>query len=157
MKNYKDSDYAFLSIVDKMGGISIMNDALSSVMTKQTATPIMGISAGLLSLVSSALGVVYPTMMPMCVDIAGQIGGVNPAALMSAVAAGGALSGVSPMSTGGALILAAIAGAKKDFTKEEESKVFVQLLIISIASLFVLTVISALFFGPIANLLSPMN
>ena len=75
---------ALLSIVAQAGGIALLSDGLSKIMSNSTATPLMSLSAGLLSLVSSALGVVYPTMMPMCIDIAKQIGGVNPAALMSA-------------------------------------------------------------------------
>lgn len=147
---------ALLTIVDKAGGISLMSDGLSKVMNSKTATPLMGLSAGLLSLVSSALGVVYPTMMPMSIDIAKQIGGVNPAALMSAVAAAGAASGISPMSTGGALIIAAIAGDKGvGLTKEGENKIFVQLLIISVLSLVLLFVVSWLIYGPVADLLSP--
>ena len=80
---------SLLNIVNKMGGIDLMSNALAKIMSKGTATPFMGISAALLSLVSSALGVVYPTMMPMCADIAAQVGGVNPVALMAAVGAGG--------------------------------------------------------------------
>lgn len=87
---------SLLNIVNKMGGIDLMSNALAKIMTKGTATPFMGISAALLSLVSSALGVVYPTMMPMCADIAAQVGGVNPVALMAAVGAGGSLSGHLP-------------------------------------------------------------
>ena len=102
---------SLLNIVNKMGGIDLMSNALAKIMTKGTATPFMGISAALLSLVSSALGVVYPTMMPMCADIAAQVGGVNPVALMAAVGAGGSLSGISPLSTGGALAMAALATA----------------------------------------------
>ena len=101
---------ALLRVVDKMGGISLMRDALASIMSPSTAASLTGFSAGLLSLVSSALSVVYPTMMPICVDLANQIGGTHPVALMSAVAEGGALAGTSPMSTGGALILAALGG-----------------------------------------------
>lgn len=133
-----------------------MSDGLSKIMNSSTATPLMSLSAGLLSLVSSALGVVYPTMMPMSIDIAKQIGGVNPAALMSAVAAAGAASGISPMSTGGALIIAAIAGDKGvGLTKEGENKIFVQLLIISVLSLVLLFVVAWLIYGPVANVLSP--
>lgn len=147
---------ALLSIVDDAGGIALLSDGLSRVMNSSTATPLMSLSAGLLSLVSSALGVVYPTMMPMSIDIAKQIGGVNPAALMSAVAAAGAASGISPMSTGGALIIAAIAGDKNvGLTKEGENKIFVQLLIISVLSLVLLFVVAWVLYGPIANLLSP--
>lgn len=142
-----------LGVVNKMGGLKLMNDALAAIMTSGTATPIMGISAGLLSLVSSALGVVYPTMMPLCPGIAQQVGNVNPVALMSAVAAGGTMAGTSPMSTGGALIIAAIAAADKEFTKEKSNKVFVQLLVLSAASLILLAICAAVFYGPIAAML----
>ena len=147
---------ALLSIVAQAGGIALLSDGLSKIMSNSTSTPLMSLSAGLLSLVSSALGVVYPTMMPMCIDIAKQIGGVNPAALMSAVAAAGAASGISPMSTGGALIIAAIVGEERiNLTKEDENKLFVQLLIISMLTLVLLFVVSWLFYGPVANVFSP--
>ena len=45
---------SLLNIVNKMGGIDLMSNALAKIMTKGTATPFMGISAALLSLVSSA-------------------------------------------------------------------------------------------------------
>lgn len=144
---------ALMNIVDAAGGVDLMSNALSSIMTSSTAIPIMGISAGLLSFVSSALGVVYPTMMPMCVDVAAQVGGVNPVALMAAVAAGGSMTGISPMSTGGALTMAALATSKKDFSKEEQNKVFMQLLVLTIIALVVITVSSVLFFNIIANLM----
>ena len=148
---------ALLNIVDMVGGISLMTDALASVMNSTSATPLMGLSAGLLSLVSSALSVVYPTMMPMCSDLAIQVGGVNPVALMSAVAAGGALAGTSPMSTGGALIMGALGSEyKEEFTKEKQNKVFVQLLLVSALNLVVLIVCCLVFFNPLANLLCPV-
>ena len=145
---------ALMNIVDTAGGIDLLSNALSSIMTPFTATPFMGISAGLLSMVSSALGVVYPTMMPMSVDIAAEVGGnVNPVALMAAVGAGGSLSGVSPLSTGGALILAALGTAKKDFTGPEERKTFLQLFVMAGVGLLVIVVVSILLYNPIANLL----
>lgn len=146
-----------LRVVDKMGGISLMRDALASIMSPSTAASLTGFSAGLLSLVSSALSVVYPTMMPICVDLANQIGGTHPVALMSAVAEGGALAGTSPMSTGGALILAALGGElKKEFTKEYQNKVFAQLLLVSGINLVVLLICAFIFYGPIAQLICPM-
>lgn len=148
---------ALLNVVDLMGGISLMTDALASVMNSISATPLMGLSAGLLSLVSSALSVVYPTMMPMCADLAAQVGGVNPVALMSAVAAGGALAGTSPMSTGGALIMGALGSELKDeFTKEYQNKVFVQLLIVSGVNVVVLLICGLVLYNPLANLLCPV-
>lgn len=140
-----------LSIVDTVGGIDLMSTALSSIMSASTAAPIMGISAGLLSMVSSALGVVYPTMMPMCASIANQLGNVHPVALMAAVGAGGSLSGITPLSTGGALALAALGSNLKDFDKDKESKAFVQLFIIAGIGLLITAIVSALFFNFIAN------
>lgn len=144
---------ALLDIVNDMGGIDLLSAGMSSIMTKGTATPIMGISAGLLSLVSSALGVVYPTMMPMCAGIAEQVGGVNPVALMAAVGAGGSLAGISPLSTGGALAVAALGTAIPNLTKEEENKRFVQLFIMAGIALLTLAICCATFYNPIAVLL----
>ena len=144
---------ALLDIVNDMGGIDLLSAGMSSIMTKGTATPIMGISAGLLSLVSSALGVVYPTMMPMCAGIAEQVGGVNPVALMAAVGAGGSLAGISPLSTGGALAMAALGTAIPNLTKEEENKRFVQLFIMAGIALLTLAICCATFYNLIAVLL----
>jgi len=142
---------AWLGVVNTMGGIDLMGNALSSIMSASTAAPIMGISAGLLSMVSSALGVVYPTMMPMCAGIANQLGNVHPAALMAAVGAGGSLSGITPLSTGGALALAALGSNLKEFDKNKENKAFVQLFIMAAVGLLITAVVSALFFDIIAN------
>lgn len=144
---------ALMGIVDAAGGITLMSNALASIMNSATATPLMGVSAGLMSMVSSALGVVYPTMMPMCVDIANQVGGVNPVALMAAVGVGGSLAGVSPLSTGGALILAALGTHQKDITKEQQNKYFVQLFIMAGVGLLVIVAVSALSFNLLANLI----
>ncbi|MBS1402820.1 MAG: hypothetical protein HPZ79_07535 [Oscillospiraceae bacterium] len=145
---------ALLDVVDSVGGIRLMSDALSSIMTSKTAVPLMGLSSGLLSLVSNATSVVYPTMMPMCIEIAEQIGGVNPVALMAAVGAGGSLAGISPMSTGGALALAALATTKTDLSEAEQSKAFVQLLITAAIGLVITAIVSGLCCNWIANLMS---
>lgn len=144
---------AFLGIVDTVGGIELLSNALASIMTSTTATPIMGISAGLLSMVSSALGVVYPTMMPMCADIAAQVGGINPLSLIAAVAAGASLSGFTTLSTGGALVLATLSAVKKDFTKEEENKIFLRLFADAAVSIIAMAVVAALLFNPIINIM----
>jgi len=144
---------AMLNIVDEMGGIDLLSAGMSAIMTKSTATPIMGMSAGLLSFVSSALGVVYPTMMPMCADIAVEVGGVSPVALMAAVGAGGSLAGISPLSTGGALAMAALGTAIPNLSKEEENRRFVQLFIMAAIALLTLTICCAVFYNPVAALL----
>lgn len=109
--------------------------------------------AGLLSFVSSALGVGYPTMMPMCADIAAEVGGVNPVALMAAVGAGGSLAGISPLSTGGALAMAALGTAIPNLSKEEENRRFVQLFVMAAIALLTLTICCAVFYNPVAALL----
>ncbi len=148
---------ALLHIVAKTGGIALLTKALASMMSPATAATFMSLSAGLLSFVSSALGVVYPTMMPMSIGIAQQISGINPVALMSAVAAGGSCSGISPMSTGGAMIIAIMAVELKDkFPKEKQNKVFVQLLIIAGVNLLVLMACAFFFFDVVANIFCPM-
>ena len=150
---------SLLSIVNKVGGISLMTDGLSKIMSSSTAAPLTGLSASLLSLVSSALSVVYPTMMPMCAGIAEQVGGVHPAALMAAVAAGGAVAGISPMSTGGALIMGALGNGlgEEKFTKEYQNRVFMKLLLVAAVSVAILMVCAALFYNPLANLLCPLG
>lgn len=143
---------ALLDIVNKAGGIDLLSNALFSIMNKTTAIPLMGVAAGLLSLVSSALGVVYPTMMPMSVDIAAQFAGsINPVAMMGAVGVGGSLAGLSPLSTGGALILAALATNDPTFNREKRDKVFVQLFGYAAIGLVVIMITSALGFNFIAN------
>ncbi len=112
----------------------------------------MGISAALLSLVSSALGVVYPTMMPMCADIAAQVGGVNPVALMAAVGAGGSVRH-PPAVHRRALAMAALATALPNRTKEDENKTFVQLFIYAGLAILILIVLCSTIYVPLANLL----
>lgn len=137
---------ALMNVVDAIGGIDLLSNALSSIMTEKTATPIMCISSALMSLVSSALAVVYPTMMPMTVDIAANIGGnVSPVALMAAVGAGGSMAAFSPLSTGGALLLAALGTSKHGLTKEGERKAFVKLFGITALSVVVAGVVSITF------------
>lgn len=94
----------------------------------------------------------HPTMMPMCPDIASQVGGVDPVALMAAVGAGGSLAGLSPMSTGGALILAALGTNIENFTSTMQTKTFIQLLIISACALLVIAVVSGLTFNFITEI-----
>lgn len=144
---------AILDVVKQTGGIDMMIDGLSNVMSSKTATPLMGISAGLLSTVSSALGVVYPTMMPMAKGIADTLGnGANAVAIMAAIGSGGSLAGLSPLSGGGAMILAALGANDPTFSKEKENRIFVELLGVGFGSLLVIALVSAFFYRPIVSL-----
>ena len=144
---------AILDVVKQTGGIDMMIDGLSKVMTGKTATPLMEISAGLFSTVSSALGVVYPTMMPMAKGIADTLGdGANAVAIMAAIGSDGSLAGLSPLSGGGAMILAALGANDPAFSKAKENRIFVELLGVGFGSLLVIAFVSALFYHPIVSL-----
>ena len=53
-----------MNIVSDVGGVDLMSNGLASIMTPKTAVAIQGLSAGILSWFSSAIGVVWPTMVP---------------------------------------------------------------------------------------------
>lgn len=55
-----------MNIVSLSGGVDILVSGLESVMNIKTANPIMAILAGLMSFFSSGLGVVFPTLVPIC-------------------------------------------------------------------------------------------
>ena len=63
-----------MNIVSLSGGVDILVSALQSVMNIKTANPIMAILSGLMSFVSSGLGVVFPTLVPICGSLASGIG-----------------------------------------------------------------------------------
>ena len=90
-----------ITVIEFVGGIAMIADTLSSVMTPVTASPIMAVIGGLMSTVSSAVGVVMPTMIPTTAGIASEVGGVTTSALISAVITGSHLSAYSPMSGNG--------------------------------------------------------
>lgn len=117
-----------ITVIEFVGGIAMIADTLSSVMTPVTASPIMAVIGGLMSTVSSAVGVVMPTMIPTTAGIASEVGGVTTSALISAVITGSHLSAYSPMSGMGGLIMA---NANEETDK---GKLFTQLIIVALAS-----------------------
>ena len=132
-----------MEIVMNEGGVELMSNALASIMTPRTAVAIQGLSAGLLSWFSSAIGVVWPTMVPTVSSIANTVG-VSPDSLITIMCLTASYAGFSPASTGGSLILAANA-TDPSFTKEKENKIFVKLISLSVG--MVLSVVIAALFG----------
>ena len=130
-----------MSIVSAVGGVTIMSAGLAAIMTPKSAVAIQGLSAGILSWFSSAIGVVWPTMVPTVGSIA-ELVGVRPEGLITIMCLTASFAGFSPASTGGSLILAANA-TDPAFTKEKENKMFVQLFGLS-ALLLILTVLAGL-------------
>ena len=116
-----------------MGGANLLSEGLASIMSPRTAVAIQGLTAGIMSWFSSAIGVVWPTLVPTVGDIAGKVG-VPASGLISIMCLTAAFAGLSPASTGGGLIMAANA-TDPEFTKEKENKLFVQLFGISALAL----------------------
>lgn len=94
----------FVSVVKAAGGITLLTDLLSKLMNKVTAKPIMVLIGALMSMVSSATGVVLPTMFPVAPGLA-EAAGVAPSSLMISVLCGAFITALSPMSTVGGVAL----------------------------------------------------
>ena len=134
-----------MSIISKAGGIDMLCSALSGVMSAGTVAPLSGITAGIMSLVSSGLGVVYPTLIPMASELVETVGGGNAVSVISAIVAGGSLAGFSPMSTCGALTLGAMSAMMPNMSKEEQNKNFIKLIIIAVCFILWVGISSAIF------------
>lgn len=132
-----------MNIVSLSGGIDILVSALEAVMGTKTANPIMAILAGIMSFFSSGLGVVFPTLIPICQSLATGIG-VDGVYLVAMVVIGGTIAGYTPISTTGALIMAGVAQQEDAEERFPQNKLFVELFAVSVINLVVLAVMAAL-------------
>ena len=129
-----------MNLVIKTGGIKLLTAALS------TAPAVMACTAGVMSLFSSGLGVVFPTLLPTVASL-GQSVGVNPVELGSMVVIGGTITGLSPISTTGGLIMATLmADESGTAKKDEEMKLFMELTGWALGILVVLTLLAGVGF-----------
>ena len=128
-----------IGVVDKSGGIETMTTALASVMNEVTAAPIMCVVAGLMSSVSSASGVVMPTLIPTIGNLVEELGGaVSSTELLASIVVGSHAVTASPMSTLGALCLA----SANEHTNKQ--KMFTQLLVIGFGSVLLSAVLGGI-------------
>ena len=127
-----------ISVINELGGVQLLTDFLASLMSKFTAVPIMGLLSGVMSIFSSAVGVVMPTLIPTTVNLSTELGSVvSPAVLTITIAVASHIVTMSPFSTMGALAL-----ASSDETVNKK-KLFKDLFITAFVSL----VFIALFLG----------
>jgi len=118
-----------LKVCDQAGGIQYMTDeVLRPMMNHWTVAPLMAIIGGLMSIVSSASGVVLPTLIPTVPDLVNKVGG-DATTVVSAIIMGAHVVTNSPLSTLGAL---AVASAGRDVNKE---RLFRGLLLLAFAGL----------------------
>ena len=130
-----------MNIVSQSGGIDLMVAALESVMGPRSASPIMALTAGLMSFFSSGLGVVFPTLVPMCGSLAASIG-ADGMQLVAMVVIGGTIAGYTPISTTGALIMAGVAQQENAEERFPQNRLFIELFAVSFLNLAVLAVMS---------------
>jgi di/tricarboxylate transporter len=98
-----------ISVISELGGVDLLTNFLASLMNKSTAVPILAILSGVMSIFSSAVGVVMPTLIPTTVSLSNELGQVvTPAALTITIAVASHIVTMSPFSTMGALAMASL-------------------------------------------------
>lgn len=117
-----------VKVTENAGGIELLSFQLTRLMDEQTAAPVMALIGGTLSLVSSASGVVLPTLIPTVPGLVAETGG-DPTRIISSIVLGAHMVTNSPISTLGALAVAS-AGFGVDRTA-----LFNQLFLVGLAGL----------------------
>lgn len=119
-----------ISVADELGGVELLTTFLASLMNTHTAVPILAVLSGVMSIFSSAVGVVMPTLIPTTVNLANELGNVvSPAVLTITIAVASHIVTVSPLSTMGALALA----SSPEYV--DKKKLFIDLFIAAFISL----------------------
>ena len=129
-----------VTMVDKNGGMALFADFLGRLATPGSVTAVSAFFSGLISIYSSTIAVVLPSLLPTVNDLVKNIGGGNPLAIVSSMIVGGHVVDVSPLSTLGALCLAAAPPGTN--TK----KLFNQLLAWGVSMTFVAAAVSWVIF-----------
>jgi di/tricarboxylate transporter len=94
------------AMMEKTGGLAKFAELIGLISTPRTATGVVALVTGIVSIYSSTTGVVLPAFLPMVKELAAAEPGTSPLALALAVLVGGNLVDMSPLSTIGALCLA---------------------------------------------------
>lgn len=123
-----------MNVVIAAGGITLLTNAISSVMTPGTALGIFACICGCMSWFSSTSGVVMPTLIPTIPGILENLGtdSIPAIALVCALCVGASMAGLSPASSGGAAVMAALSNNGLD--GDEANKTFVKIFGISVCS-----------------------
>ena len=130
-----------MNIVKLSGGLDLLVTALESVMGPKSAAPIMSLTAGIMSFFSSGLGVVFPTLVPLCGQLATGLG-ADGVLLVAMVVIGGTIAGYTPISTTGALIMAGIAQQENAEERFPQNRMFIELFLVSFMNIAVLAIMS---------------
>lgn len=123
-----------VNVAEQAGGIDLLADGFTRIMDERTAGPVMALIGGTLSLVSSASGVVLPTLIPTVPGLVAETGG-DSTRIISSIVMGAHMVTNSPIST-----LGALAVASAGFGVDRE-RLFRQLFAVGIAGIFYAAVI----------------
>ncbi len=123
-----------VNVAEQAGGIDLLADGFTRIMNERTAGPVMALIGGTLSLVSSASGVVLPTLIPTVPGLVAETGG-DSTRIISSIVMGAHMVTNSPIST-----LGALAVASAGFGVDRE-RLFRQLFAVGIAGIFYAAVI----------------
>lgn len=133
-----------MNMAIKLKGINMLAKFLATFMTPDTASPIIALTAGIMSWFSSTSGVVMPTLIPTVASLkASMSGSVSALDLISAITMTAHTAGTSPASTGGALALAAYAANSK-ISLEEQNKLFLRMFMVAVCGVLFVTVLAGL-------------
>lgn len=132
-----------MNIVISSGGIKFMADKLSTSINKQNAGPIVVFFANSISFFASGLGVVFPTLVPMVLEMTSSFNDPNfTSELISMVIIGGTFTGLSPFTTAGALVMSAVSTDDRISKKFSQNKLFMELLFLALFIILIEMILS---------------
>ena len=110
-----------IGVLEKTQGMALFSDLLARISTPGSATFVVALVTGIVSVYSSTSGVVLPAFLPTVPGLVENLGGGAALGIASAMMVGGHLVDLSPLSTIGALCIAALPAG-------DHTKLFNQLL-----------------------------
>ena len=119
-----------VNVISIAGGIDLIEDIFSSIMTPGSAPAIMALIGSLLSIVSSSIGVVLPTLIPTVPGVVENLS-ADPVAIVTGIIIGAHMVTTSPFSTMGGLAMAT--ASSEDLT--DKNKFYKQLLMLGFAGI----------------------
>ncbi len=133
-----------MAVVKAMGGVDLIVDGLTSIMTTKTTAPIISLAAGVMSWFSSTTGVVMPTLIPVVSELMETFPGMSYSGAVAGLTITSFFAAFSPASTGGAGILAQYEIFKKDSSGQNSGKLFMRLFLTSVVSVVVSVILVGL-------------
>ena len=133
-----------MAVVKTLGGVDLLVDGLTSVMSTHTVNPIISLASGILSWFSSTTGVVMPTMIPTVPGIMETFPNISYSAVICGITITSFFAAYSPASTGGASVLAQYSIFNKEASEQDSNKLFIRLFLTSVVAVIASVVLSAI-------------